>query len=210
MDDEDVLVFIVLGIGFLLVSGGNALSSIFAPLQSIFTPSNPNFSGSFPSQGGAVSQNIIGGIFPMQISQQGIAFIKRQEGFSAYAKSDGKKQQIGYGHDILPAENFTQPMSEASADNLLQSDLTSIQSAINSSVTVQLSQSQFDALCDFCYNVGINAFTNSTLVKMLNNGNYAGASQQFSRWVHSNGQVNNGLVNRRTADANLFNNGSYA
>ncbi len=49
-------------------------------------------------------------------------------------------------------------------------------------VRVPLTQGQFDALCSFCFNVGIGAFKKSTLVKVLNKGNYRGAADEFLKW----------------------------
>jgi lysozyme len=76
-------------------------------------------------------------------------------------------------------------------------------------VTVPLTQNQFDALVDFAYNAGAANLRSSTLLRLLNSGDYAGASGQFIRWnkATSNGQliVLPGLTRRRTAEAQLFN-----
>jgi lysozyme len=74
---------------------------------------------------------------------------------------------------------------------------------------VPLTQNQFDALVDFAYNAGAANLRSSTLLRLLNSGDYAGASGQFIRWnkATSNGQliVLPGLTRRRTAEAQLFN-----
>ena len=66
------------------------------------------------------------------------------------------------------------------------------------------SQNQFDALVSLTYNIGENAFKKSTLLKMLNAGNYQGAADQFLVWNKSNGQVLNGLVRRRKTEREMF------
>lgn len=60
-----------------------------------------------------------------------------------------------------------------------------------------ISEYQKAALISFSYNVGITAFRNSTLLKMLNSGNHEGACEQLSRWVHAGGKKLRGLVSRR-------------
>jgi lysozyme len=72
-------------------------------------------------------------------------------------------------------------------------------------VKVELSQNQFDALCIFAYNVGIAAFCNSTLLKKVNGKDFLGATEEFGKWVHAGHKVIPGLVNRRKAEALLFN-----
>jgi lysozyme len=84
---------------------------------------------------------------------------------------------------------------------------------VNRGVSVPLTQSQFDALVMFVYNVGpgdphahppVDGFLTSTLRAKLNQRDYAGAAAEFSRWNKSNGQVQAGLVNRRSAEVAWF------
>jgi GH24 family phage-related lysozyme (muramidase) len=141
---------------------------------------------------------------PMTVSPAGIDAIKRREGFTATPKSDGARQEIGYGHDIQPGENIPSPIDESAATQLLENDLAHVLSVINDSVSVPLNQNQFDALASFVYNIGANAFRNSTLLKLLNQGDYAGAAAQFARWNMFGGHVNAGLVARRKSEAAQF------
>ena len=75
-------------------------------------------------------------------------------------------------------------------------------------VNVDLHQNQFDALVSFAYNVGIGAFKESTLLRLLNQPNYNEAANQFKEWNKAtvNGQrvVLEGLVNRRKDEEELF------
>lgn len=73
-------------------------------------------------------------------------------------------------------------------------------------VKVPLSQGQFDALTSFTFNLGAGALASSTLLKKLNAGDCAGAQKEFGRWVHAGGEVLQGLVRRRAAEAKLFGN----
>jgi lysozyme len=72
-------------------------------------------------------------------------------------------------------------------------------------VTVPLNQNQFDALVSFTENEGATSFEESTLLRLLNAGDYAGAAAQFDRWVYQKGRVLPGLVDRRQQEAALFN-----
>lgn len=75
---------------------------------------------------------------------------------------------------------------------------------VYSAVKVPLNQNQFDALCDFTYNVGCGAFEGSTLLLRLNAGDYTGSAAQFAFWDKAAGRVVQGLENRRAAEAALF------
>jgi lysozyme len=142
----------------------------------------------------------------MRISQQGIAMIKKFEGFSAHAYvCPAGKLTIGYGHAIRPSEDFTdKTIDQNEAELLLENDIHYAEQAINRLVSVPVSQNQFDALTSFIYNIGAHAFENSTLLRALNKGDFILASKQFSRWIYYNGNKISGLVVRRAAEAALF------
>ncbi|EDV9112271.1 lysozyme, partial [Salmonella enterica subsp. enterica] len=86
----------------------------------------------------------------------------------------------------------------------LDNDLRQVESCISERVTVALNQNQFDALVSFVFNVGRQAFSDSTLLKKLNEGNYRAAADQFTRWVYDNDKFVQGLYNRRVAERDLF------
>jgi GH24 family phage-related lysozyme (muramidase) len=71
-------------------------------------------------------------------------------------------------------------------------------------VTVPLYPSEFDALVSFTYNVGAGAFADSTLLSILNTGDYEGAAGEFGRWTLAGGQSLGGLVQRRAREAMYF------
>lgn len=143
-----------------------------------------------------------------QISNNGVDLIKYYEGFSAktYICPAGKPT-IGYGHVVLPGEKFS-VIDIATAEELLLKDLDKVQICIKNNVEIPLTQNQFDALCSFIYNVGITAFINSTLLKMINL-NDQDASQQLLRWCKAkdkNGEFYTlpGLLKRRQSEKDLF------
>ncbi len=84
------------------------------------------------------------------------------------------------------------------------SDLTEAQSAVRRLVKVPINQNQFDALTSFTFNVGSGNFQSSTLRRLLNEGDYTGASNEFWKWRRSNGKIAGGLVRRRADEKALF------
>ncbi len=142
----------------------------------------------------------------MQTSEQGIALIKRFEGFSAkpYLCPAGKTT-IGYGHVIGSGERFPPAgISPAEAEALLVRDVRSAEAAVGRCITMPLSQQQFDALVSFCYNVGSQAFEKSKLVRLINQALPGAAAEEFGRWVHVGGRKMPGLIKRRKEEYLLF------
>lgn len=147
-------------------------------------------------------------------SAGGIERIKMHEGFRADVYLDqAGKPTIGYGHLIRAGESFPAAITEARARELLAADLGSAEAAVNALVTVRITQAQFDALVSFVFNVGTEAFRTSTLRRLLNAGDYAGAADQFKRWnkVRIGGQIvaSEGLSNRRADEAAQFTQGVF-
>jgi lysozyme len=141
----------------------------------------------------------------MQLSAAGLEFIKREEGFRSSLYQDvAGILTIGYGHRVTPSESFSSPITEAQATALLQADVRQAEQWVARLVKVILTQGQFDALVDFCFNLGCGRLKSSTLLAALNAGHYAAAAEQLLSWDHANGQVNPGLKARRTAELQLF------
>lgn len=146
----------------------------------------------------------------MRISEKGLNLIKKYEGFSSKPyMCPANVPTIGYGSTYYPNETkvkmIDDKISEEEATQLLeyiaQKDFGS---AVNKFVIVDLTQNQFDALVSFAYNIGRTAFENSTLLKLLNRGEYEAAADQFEKWNKSGGRVLNGLTKRRFDEQKLF------
>jgi len=139
----------------------------------------------------------------ISVSPRGLNLIKKFEGFRATPYiCPGGKLTIGYGNTIKEGE-YTK-ITEAQAEALLRSTVSSFERAIKKAVKVPLTQNQYDALFSLAYNIGAGAFSSSSLVKTLNTGDYAGAADQFDKWVKSKGVVLRGLVRRRDEEKALF------
>lgn len=140
----------------------------------------------------------------MDISQTGLDAIAKREGFSATKYRDASGYSIGYGHFIRPGESFTEPMPQWRAMELLRADAKIAADAVRAYVKVPLTQNQFDALTSLTYNIGVGAFKGSTLLRLLNAGDYAGAAAQFARWNKSQGAVLAALDARRASESAQF------
>jgi len=140
----------------------------------------------------------------MDYSKTGLQLTERFEGCRLTTYSDvAGVLTIGYGHtgpDVVPGLTITQEQAE----QLLQEDIANAVDAVNGLVSVQLEQNEFDALVDFVFNLGRKAFADSTLLQLLNAGDYVAAGEQFERWSHASGKVVAGLLARRKAEASAF------
>jgi lysozyme len=139
----------------------------------------------------------------MKTSQKCIDLIKKFEGCALKAyKCPAKVWTIGYGHtnNVRPDD----VISKSEAEELLRIDLAKFEAGVNAAVKVKLTQGQFDALVSFAYNLGTGALQGSTLLKLLNAGNYTGAAAQFDKWIYAGGKILLGLQRRRAAEKELF------
>lgn len=135
--------------------------------------------------------------------------IKKYEGFSSKPyKCPAGIPTIGYGSTFyLNGNKVTMkdtPISEEVALSILFSAVEDFSKKVEKLLKVPVNQNQFDALVDFSYNLGIGNFQKSTLLKLINNKDFIGASKQFKKWNKSNGKVLNGLTNRRKEEEVLF------
>lgn len=144
----------------------------------------------------------------MKTSANGIAHIKEFEGFRGKRYlCPANKPTIGYGHVIVDSERATLwnvELTEDQATKLLMKDLVRFEDAVSAMVAVPLTQGQFDALVSFAYNLGEAKLRSSTLLKLLNAGDYEGARKQINRWVYSKGKKENGLIRRRARETEMF------
>ena len=144
----------------------------------------------------------------MSVSNLGVDLICGFEGKRLVAYDDGVGVwTIGFGTTIYPngiKVKKGDTCTEAQAKSYMAHDLKKFEQAVNGAVTIPLNQNQFDVLVSLAYNIGTNAFKNSTLVKKLNAGDYRGAADQFDVWVNAGGKRMQGLVNRRAKEKEVF------
>lgn len=144
----------------------------------------------------------------MKTSQAGIDLIHsfeqlRLKAYPDPGSKDGKPYTVGWGStgsDIGPGTVW----KKEKADQRFASDLRKFEQAVSLLVKVPLAQYQFDALVSFTYNLGIGSLKSSTLLKMLNEGDYSNAGLQLLRWTKNDGVEMAGLVRRRKAELKMF------
>lgn len=144
----------------------------------------------------------------MHVDSAGIDLIGQFEGLRLDAYDDGVGVwTIGWGATVYPNGQKVKKGDKITLDQAKQykaHDLAKFEKAVNDAVKVSLNQNQFNALVSLAYNIGVSAFTNSTLLKRLNEGGYGAAADQFLVWINAGGKRMQGLVNRRNKEREVF------
>lgn len=139
----------------------------------------------------------------MKLSLEGVQLIKKFEGceLTAY-RCSANVLTIAYGRikEVKEGDTCTQEQAE----EWLTEELLEYESYVNDMVEVSLLQNQFDALVSWVYNLGPSNLKSSTLLKVLNSGEYKSVPEQIKRWNKAGGKVLEGLTRRRQAEALLF------
>jgi lysozyme len=165
-----------------------------------------------------------------QISPEGIEEIKAMESVEPYVYTcQAGYQTIGVGHKITAHEldsglllidgdavRWIDGLNKEQINGLLRSDLATAEWTVESCVTAPLTDNQFAALVSLCFNIGAEAFKSSSVVRVLNQGNYHLVPGFMRLWnkitvrvVDVDGikrvkKVSKGLVNRREAEIKLW------
>lgn len=138
-----------------------------------------------------------------------VHLVEQFEGFSATPYQDpAGVWTIGYGSTrdlaMQPVCATTPPIDQAQAQVMVGRDLANAAEAVAADVKVPLTDNQRAALCDFTYNLGGHSLACSTLLRLLNAGDYAGAAAEFDKWDYAGGKELAGLFRRRAAETALF------
>jgi len=129
------------------------------------------------------------------------ALIAYDDSFGTWTIGWGSIYNYDQNRPVQPGDTIDQ----ATADKWLQIEAKSKMDAVKKLETVKINNNQLEALRSFAYNLGIGSLTNSTLLKLLNQGqDKAIVASQFDRWVNVKGVRSQGLVNRRNAEKALF------
>jgi GH24 family phage-related lysozyme (muramidase) len=146
-----------------------------------------------------------------KINAAGLMVIKSFEGLATTAYPDpgtgGEPWTIGYGHTSAAGAPKVYPglkITAAQAEEILKRDLGVFENAVVRAVTRPPTSNQFAALVSFAFNVGPSNFRSSTLLKKHNAGDFAGAANEFLKWVYAGGRVMAGLQRRRKAERALY------
>jgi len=146
-----------------------------------------------------------------QISPEGIAFLEEKEGFRGDAYYDvAGVLTIGYGHSTRAPSIEQYPVyegqhiTEEEGEEILRADLKPTEAAVNSAVTRDITQKQYDALVSFTFNVGTGAFKSSDVLSYTNAGNYQAAADELLQYVYAGGRLIDGLRKRREEERAMY------
>ena len=144
----------------------------------------------------------------MQTSDKGKEFIKHFEGCKLEAyQCSGDVWTIGCGHTRGVEEG--DKISKKQADALLSADIEMVETHVKRLITVDLDQSQWDAIVSWFFNLGCGNLRASTMLQVINSGELDRVSEQIIRWDKVGKKAVAGLTRRRKAEADLFDNGVY-
>ena len=139
----------------------------------------------------------------LQYSRNGLKLTEQFEGIRLTAYQDqGGKWTIGYGHTAGVHARMTCTQTQAEA--WLLCDVQEAVNAANRLILVLLTQCEFDAVVDFIFNVGQGNFAESTILRLLNAGDFEAAACQFEHWDLCDGKIIAGLLRRREAGKQEF------
>ena len=144
-----------------------------------------------------------------KINSAGLKIVKDSEGLRLKAYlCPSNIWTIGYGStfylDGKSVKSGDTLESSEEAEKLLLQTLAVFEKGVEKAVTVPLNSNQFSALVSLAFNIGLGAFRDSTLLKVLNQKNYDEAANQILRWNKGGGRVLPGLVTRRKKEYDLF------
>jgi GH24 family phage-related lysozyme (muramidase) len=122
---------------------------------------------------------------------------------------------IGYGHLIAEYDwqRFKYGIQPGQAVDLLSDDLQSFEAIIRKAIIAPLAQQQFDALAILAFNIGASKFRSSSAVRLINDPRavtpYVSLESAWKAWNRSQGKINDGLINRRNCEWNVWRLGVY-
>ena len=141
----------------------------------------------------------------MKISEDGLELIKKFEGCETTAYQDSVGVwTIGFGHTKGVEEGQTCSIEDA--ESMLADEMDEYEGYINNMVKVELQQHEFDALVAWVYNLGPTNLGESTMLKVLNGGQFDRVPDEMNRWTRAGGEILKGLVRRRQAESLMFQN----
>ena len=144
----------------------------------------------------------------MKLSQKGVDFIKSHEALRLKAYQDSKGVwTIGWGHtkNVHPGDVITREQAE----QFIRDDFAWVERTLNADLVTGrdkplVTQSEFDALCSLVFNIGSDAYLDSTVRRKIKQGDKMAAARAFKMWVYSEHKFIQGLAYRRNDEVRLF------
>jgi len=145
-----------------------------------------------------------------KINSAGVELITQWEGLKLYPYlCSAGVPTIGYGstryEDGTKVKLSDKPITKERAVELFRNTIVSYERDVDAFCRDDINQNQFNALVSFAYNLGSNALKNSTLLKKVNiNPNDKSIKNEFMKWIYVGKKPLKGLVNRRTAEVEMY------
>lgn len=144
-------------------------------------------------QAGKAARTLVAGLAVSAAALVGIAVHEDYRGTSyqdsvgVWTNGFGETAGVKPGQTTTPTRALVQLLKSAEQHA----------AGVRACITVPLFQHEFDAYVSLAYNIGVGAFCGSTLVRLLNAGDYVGACKQILRWNMAGGRELRGLTKRR-------------
>lgn len=140
------------------------------------------------------------------MNQAGLDLLKSFEGFSETAYPDpatgGDPWTIGYGftEGVSPGDTITRE----EADARLNVEVAKFETGVLGCCTRAPNPNQAAAMTSLAYNIGLDNFKRSTVLRRHNAGETYAAGGAFLLWNKAAGKVMRGLTRRREAERSLY------
>jgi lysozyme len=146
----------------------------------------------------------------MILDNKGYLLITKHEGLKLKPYlCPAKIPTIGYGNTYYPDGKrvtlLDKDITKQQAFDMFKEIANRFAKRVDTLVTSNINQNQFNSLVSFAYNVGTGNFSSSTLLKKVNrNPDDLTIKDEFLKWNKAGGKVLNGLTNRRNEEADLY------
>jgi len=156
----------------------------------------------------------------MKVSEHCLEMIRHHEGVKTRPyRCPALLWTVGVGHVIDPAhigvkledrknlpipDGWDRVLSMAEVDDILAADLATFERGVLRLCPSNLTQSRFDSLVSFSFNVGLGNLQRSTIRMKHNRGGFEGAGEAFMQWTKAGGKELPGLVKRRKDERALY------
>lgn len=117
----------------------------------------------------------------------------------------GKVATIGFGH-TGPEVKLGMVISKEKAIEIFDKDISKFQEGVKKLIKSKATttQNQFSAMVSLAFNIGLGAFSRSSVLRFHNQGQYEKAANSFVLFIKDNGEVLKGLVKRRKSESLLY------
>ena len=151
----------------------------------------------------------------MKISENGLKLIQEFEQFvNAPYLDSARVWTIGYGSTYYPNgkpvtgrdKPITREYAETIQRHVISKDFEPVINELleNEIASGFINQNMFDAIISLTYNIGVNGFKRSSVLRLLKQGDKQNAADAFLLWNMAGGKVLRGLVSRREKERQLF------